>query len=141
MPSGGDERDRERRAVLLEHYRNPHKCGHLEHPDFCFSHRNHACGDSVSIEVHMRGDFLADIAFVGAGCVLSQATASLMMDACTNMNLEHVLTLDKKFVEDLVGMPLGPVRLQCALLCLQALQEGIRAYKMVRGNANGGTRA
>ncbi len=116
--------------VLMDHYRNPHNQGKLKNPDFSAEQRNSSCGDEVFIEGLIANNILTSIAWQGKGCVISQATASMLSDQAKNKSLEAVLDLDKDDLIAMIGMPLGPVRLLCGLLSLTALQAGIRDYKI-----------
>jgi len=114
--------------LLTEHYRNPRNKGHLKKPDFSSAQFNPSCGDSVLFEGHIRDGRIEAIAFDGTGCVISQAAASLLSELVIGKTLDEVLKLDTAFMKELVGIPLGPVRLKCALLPLQALQDGLNRY-------------
>ena len=71
---------------------------------------------------------LSDLKFTGSGCVISQATASLLGEHVRGKKIETVQSLDKVAVLSLIGISLGPTRMQCALLPLEALQQGINEY-------------
>jgi len=115
--------------VLMDHYRNPRHNGTIADYDFCAQERNSSCGDEVEFTGIVQENKLVRVAFQGKGCVISQATASLLSEKVTHMALEDVLALDKDDLIAMLAMPLGPVRMLCALLSLRALQEGIREYK------------
>jgi len=114
--------------LLTDHYRNPRNRGRLAKPDFASAQFNPSCGDSVLFEGHIRDGTLVAVAFEGAGCIISQAAASLLSEAVIEKTLKEILALNATFMRELVGIPLGPVRLKCALLPLQALQDGITRY-------------
>jgi nitrogen fixation NifU-like protein len=116
-------------AALMDHYRHPQNRGELENPDFISDEHNPSCGDSISMQGHIKNDKINAIAFQGKGCVISQATASMLTQECKDKGLDEVLGLDASFVLILIGMNLGPTRLKCALLPLQALHQGIISYK------------
>lgn len=122
--------------LLLDHYRNPRNRGTLLDADFMSREYNPSCGDSVSfqgiIDVH---GCVSAIAFEGAGCVISQATASLLSEHVKGMLASQVLGLSKDAIVELIGIELGPTRLKCALLPLEALQQGIAAYLSKVNNA------
>ena len=116
------------REKLLEHYHHPRNVGTIKEPDFSSIEYNHSCGDQVQMEGHIKNGIITDMAFIGSGCILSQAAASMLTDACKGKTIEQLLALDKEFIQAMIGMSLGPTRLRCALLPLYALQHGIRAY-------------
>lgn len=115
--------------ILLDHYKNPRNAGKLENPDFSSGEANPSCGDSILIEGRVENDILTDIRFQGQGCVLNQATASMLTEKVKGKTLDEILLLNTDFITDLIGTKLGPNRLRCALLPLQALQNGIKTYQ------------
>lgn len=118
-----------KQEILMDHYRNPRNEGHLEKPDFSSGEQNPSCGDHINIEGTINDGKLVEIAFSGKGCAVSLATASLLTEACKGKQIDYILSLDKDFIEKLIGVALGPTRLKCALLPLMALQKGLSAYK------------
>ncbi len=115
--------------ILLDHYKNPRNCGTFEKPDFSSGEANPSCGDSIEIQGQIKDNILTDIRFIGEGCLLNQATASMLSEKVKGEAIDTILKLDTAFIENLVGSKLGPNRLRCALLPLQALQNGIKAYQ------------
>ena len=115
--------------LLMDHYRAPHNQGALDCYDFCFEQRNSSCGDEVVVMGMIKDDKLVAVGWVGKGCVISQATASILSQAVKNKSLGDILALDKDDLTAMIGMQLGPVRLLCGLLSLMALQYGIREYQ------------
>lgn len=116
-------------AQLLDHYRNPRNKGLLSRADFATDEFNPSCGDRVAISGTIIRGKIKKLAFDGTGCVISQATASLLTDHCTGKSVEQVMLLNADSVQRLIGVALGPVRLKCALLPLEALHNGISLYK------------
>jgi hypothetical protein len=68
---------------------------------------------------------IADIAFSGDGCVISQAATSMLMDVVVGKSVDEVQRLDRHAVPDLLGVPLTPTRVKCAVLGLKVLQAGL----------------
>ena len=116
---------------LLDHYYSSPRRGHLEDPDVVFEDENPLCGDRVRVEVKFDDDRIADIRFDGEGCVISQASASLVCEEAAGKPREEVRQWDLKKVLDLIGIELTPVRMRCALLPLKVLQAALAAR--VRG--------
>jgi nitrogen fixation NifU-like protein len=114
--------------ILMDHYRNPRNNGVIDGADFSAEQRNSSCGDEVLCTGVIADNMLGSVLFKGKGCVISQATASLLSEYAQNKSLDALLDLDKDDIIAMIGMPLGPVRLQCGLLPLVALQNGIRNY-------------
>lgn len=114
---------------LMDHYQRPRHRGRLEHPDFDTGQYNPSCGDAVSMQGIIKDGMLECIAFEGKGCVISQAAASLLCEYVINRSVDETLSFTTADMIRLVKIPLGPIRLKCALLALHALQEGILKYQ------------
>lgn len=71
---------------------------------------------------------VTQLMFQGVGCVISQAMASMLTDDLLGYTIEAIMALGDNYVQERIGTALGPVRIKCALLSLQALQEGLRKY-------------
>lgn len=115
--------------MLMDHYRHPRNRGSLEDADFSSAIHNPSCGDTVQFEGRVQNESVVTIAFQGKGCVISQGIASMLTEKLAGKAKKEILSLDKDFVLDMLGMQLGPTRLKCALLPLQALQEGIAGVR------------
>lgn len=124
--------------TLLDYYRNPRNKGHIADPDFKSEQYNPSCGDKVSFEGTIQANTLQSVAFQGHGCVISLATASMLAEYASGKSLSDIHTLTTDFIISLIGISLGPTRLKCALLPLQALQEGLVHYQ-TQANINAGT--
>lgn len=113
---------------LLEHYKYPKYKKEITKPDFSAGHATPSCGDRISIEGKIENDIVVDVGFSGSGCVVSQATASMLLDKCVGQQIDDLMKLTKNDIITLVGMPLGPNRLKCALLSLEVLQAGLQDF-------------
>ena len=116
------------RDFILEHYRNPHNKGHLDPHDLHFADSNPTCGDEMSMTLRLDEGRtgIADVAFDGRGCAISQASASILTDELRGQTLDQVREMDPKHVLDELGVPIGPARLKCALLSYKVLQGAVR---------------
>ncbi len=124
---------------VMDHYHNPRNRGRLENPDFSTGQFNPSCGDSVGFDAHIEDGKLKKLMFTGDGCAVSQAAASMLTESTQGKPIEELLKLDKDFMLKLIGMPLGPMRIRCALLPLQALQQGIKDYNEGKGGSSEGS--
>ncbi|HSC24726.1 MAG TPA: iron-sulfur cluster assembly scaffold protein [Candidatus Babeliales bacterium] len=115
--------------ILMDHYRNPRNHGILDVCNMRAEQRNSSCGDEVICTGTIHKNVLVSIAFKGKGCVISQATASIISEFVMHKPLDAILVLDKDDLINMIGMRLGPVRLLCGLLSLTALQLAISDYK------------
>ena len=114
---------------LMDHYRHPRNYGTLDNPHISGQLANSACGDSVSLQAYIQENIITELKFQASGCVISQATASLLTERCKGQALNVIKSLKKDDITALVGIPLGPTRLRCALISLEALQTGISNYQ------------
>ncbi len=114
--------------TLMDHYRHPRNRGVLEDANFVSEQYNPSCGDAVQFAGMMQDGIITQVMFTGKGCVISQATASLLTELVINKTVAQVCALDKNDILQLIGIELGPTRLKCALLPLQAVQEGCKQH-------------
>jgi nitrogen fixation NifU-like protein len=115
------------RDFILEHYRAPHNKGVLEPHDLHFADSNPTCGDELSMTFRLDDEkaHVADVAFDGRGCAISQASASILTDELRGMTLAELRGIDPKDVLEALGVPIGPARLKCALLSYKVLQGAV----------------
>ena len=111
--------------ILLDHYRHPHNSGPLPGADIVYSEGNPSCGDQLEIALKTQGGKIEDIKFQGKGCIISQAAASILTDLVKGEPLERVRELTKDEMLENIGIPIGPMRLKCALLALKVLKAGV----------------
>ncbi len=116
-------------ALLMDHYHHPRNYGKLENPHFQSGDMNPSCGDSVSLQGIVENNHLKKVCFTAQGCVISIAAASLLTEHVTGLSLDQIEQLTPETMQQLLGITLGPLRLKCALLPLQALQKGIVEFK------------
>jgi nitrogen fixation NifU-like protein len=112
------------RELIIDHYQHPHNHGTIENADISYEDTNPLCGDKIRIDMKVRDGIVEDVKFTGKGCAISQASASMLTDEIKGKTLEEVKRLDKQTVFDLVGIPLGPSRVKCALLPLKVVKTG-----------------
>jgi nitrogen fixation NifU-like protein len=136
------------RDFILEHYREPHNRGVLEPHDLHFADSNPTCGDEMSMTLRLdqARERVAEVAFDGRGCAISQASASILTDDLRGLTLGELRDLDPAEVVANLGVPIGPARLKCALLVYKVLQGAVRgaavgwpeeADVLAGGNAGG----
>lgn len=118
---------------LLDHFHHPRHRGTLANPAIHSGRHNPSCGDSVIMQADVENGQIHAIAFQGSGCVISQAAASMLAVYALHKTPEFMLRFTQDDLIQLIKIPLGPTRLKCALLCLHALQEGIKQYMQNNG--------
>lgn len=112
---------------ILEHYRKPRNFGHLEHATASGTEANPLCGDNITMELILDASHekVEDVRFSGEGCAISVASASLLSQEVKGKSVKSVAALSQTDVEKMVGVPLSPVRIKCALTSLMALNRAL----------------
>ena len=128
--------------VVLDHSRNPRRVGRLAVPPALHgSACNPACGDEVEIWVQLtRDQCIENITFMGQGCAISQAAASLFSVTALGKSCAEVRTITQNYermLEDQHSeIELGrlqifaavrkfPARVACARVALEALRQAL----------------
>ena len=131
-------------TIILDHYREKHHSGLREPFEAQVHHVNPSCGDELTLRVHLDGDTLADISYLGEGCSISQASTSVMTDLLIGGSTAHALELHDQFLEMMqsqgriepdedvfedaiafAGVSKFPARVKCALLAWSAVRDAI----------------
>jgi nitrogen fixation NifU-like protein len=136
--------------LILEHYRNPRNRAELADRTVEVHMANPVCGDEIRLQLRVDGDRIAEAKFVGQGCSISQAAVSMMTTLLKGKNLSDAESLAQRFTQMMHGNPeaardpaMGdlralqgvskfPVRIKCALLAFDALQEALRRTAGIR---------
>jgi nitrogen fixation NifU-like protein len=115
---------------ILDHYEDPYHRGALAHPTLEYHDYNPLCGDEVRVQACLDDqDRLAEAWFEGQGCVISQASASMLMQAVEGKTLAEIKQMDRQEMLDLLGISLTPMRVKCAMLALRTLAKAIVEYE------------
>ncbi len=128
------------REIILDHYRSPRNKRRGVEGAIAVKHDNPLCGDELHLAVDIQGGEVADVAFDGRGCSISQASASMMTEAVQGKNVKDALGLaeivrqmmhgeqpgeDLGDLMALEGVSKFPVRVKCALLAWMALRDAL----------------
>ena len=130
--------------LILEHYRNPRNKSELDEKSVEIHMANPVCGDEIRLQLRIEGDEIAEARFVGQGCSISQAAVSMLTTLLQGRKLDEAEALAVRFTEmmhgdeeaakdralgdlrALQGVSKFPVRIKCALLGFDALQEALK---------------
>jgi len=130
--------------LILEHYKHPRNKGALEDANARAHLNNPTCGDEVWLMLKLDGDLIVAASFVGEGCSISQSSVSMMTQLLIGKTRAEAEELARKFtalmhgdqevardralgdLRALAGVSKFPVRVKCALLGWNALQEALK---------------
>jgi nitrogen fixation NifU-like protein len=130
------------KEVILDHYKNPRNKRELPGAELKCHANNPLCGDEITVYAHVEDEHVKEVTFQGAGCSISQSSASMMTEAVTGASVAEAKDLAGSFrgmmageVEpdedpfgDLValkGVVKYPIRIKCAVLSWDVLQEAL----------------
>jgi nitrogen fixation NifU-like protein len=112
--------------VILDHNRRPRNFGPLPASNHQAEGNNPLCGDKVTVLLDLADGRIRDLAFQGAGCAISTASASLMTEALKGQTVEEARRLFHVF-QDLVTTGAGAGSPELGKL---AVFTGVREYPM-----------
>ena len=128
--------------VILDHNRRPRNFGELDGADRHADGHNPLCGDRLAVYVNLDGETITDVTFLGSGCAISKASASLMTDAVKGKTLDEARRLFDRFLalvtaaaapDDpalgklavFAGVRDYPTRVKCASLAWRTLRAAV----------------
>lgn len=141
--------------VILDHSKRPRNYGSLEGDAVHVHGDNPSCGDEIQLHVRFGADgSVEDIRFTGAGCAISQASASLMTLKLKGRSRAEALDLLDAFTDVvtagtreppkalgdlklLAGVRNFPQRVKCAMLAWRAFEQA--SQEAPPGGGKGGT--
>ena len=91
--------------VILDHSKRPRNFGPLPEANREVDGRNPLCGDKTTIYLKVEDGVVKDAHFVGAGCSISMASASMMTEAVKGRTLAEADALFRRFHELITGSP------------------------------------
>lgn len=140
--------------IILEHYEYPRNKALLEKPDATSRGHNASCGDDLIVSVKLGGEKTPEVGWDGHACAVGEASASMMSEVvegqgreCAHQWIKSVrglLTgreqdidpgLDLGDIKSLAGIKQYPLRIKCALLAWEALDEALRLAEQKSGAA------
>ena len=127
--------------VILDHSKRPRNFHQMEDATRRVEGYNPLCGDKLALFVKLDGETVKDVSFVGAGCAISTASASIMTEAIKGKSRQEavqlmerfhdLLTTEKPRKEDLgkleafSGVREYPARVKCATLAWHTLKSAL----------------
>jgi nitrogen fixation NifU-like protein len=90
--------------VILDHNKNPRNFREIENPSHFAKGNNPLCGDKLDVYLIVdNDDTVTDVSFVGDGCAISKASASIMTTIVKGKKIEEVRKLFRGFHEMATG--------------------------------------
>ena len=127
--------------MILDHNRNPRNFEHEPTAANRHAHGfNPVCNDEFTVHLQVSDGIIEDVGFVGAGCAISTASASLMTEAVKGkteqqarelfQSMHNMLTVDAPAGEIgklavLGGVHEFPMRIKCATLPWHTLRAAL----------------
>ena len=115
---------------ILDHYKNPRNFGKIENASVHHHEYNPLCGDELEIFLIIdKNKNITDVKIKANGCAISTASASMLSEQIKGKNIEEIKKLKKEDILEMLGIPISPVRLKCALLSLDTFKNSILIYE------------
>jgi nitrogen fixation protein NifU and related proteins len=127
--------------IIIDHSKRPRNHHSMEDANCKAEGYNPLCGDKLKLYLKLEDDVVRDASFVGSGCAISTASASLMTESLKGKTKDQALKLLDKFHELLttdtpVSQELGklvvfcgvreyPARVKCATLAWHTLKSAL----------------
>ena len=89
--------------VILDHNKNPRNFREIDNPDKHADGNNPLCGDKLQVFVKLDGDVVEDVSFVGSGCAISKASASIMTQTVKGKTMAEAETIFDEFHRMVTG--------------------------------------
>lgn len=145
-----DQLDELYREVILEHFKHSAHSGELPNAQIRAEGTNPLCGDELTFYLKMDDGRIAQARFHAKGCAISQAASSMLAAALegktTNQARRLIETMkalmrgeepddaiDLGDLEALAGVRKFPVRVKCAALSWNVVEQGLNEYTNSEG--------
>ena len=127
--------------TILDHSKRPRNCHPMPDANREAEGYNPLCGDKLKLFLKVENDIVQDVSFVGSGCAISTASASLMTESLKGKTREqalkmldrfhNLLTTDTPITKELgklvvfCGVRDYPARVKCATLAWHTLKSAL----------------
>lgn len=136
--------------VILDHNKNPKNFKKIEPATHTSEGYNPLCGDRINLYLQVENGKIKDIGFLGSGCAISKASASVMTTEVKGKSVAEAEQLFKKFQKLIThkmeedfdisefgklavfeGVREFPVRVKCATLAWHTMIAALKNDKKV----------
>ena len=134
--------------LIIDHNQHPQNFRILENASHSAEGHNPLCGDEMKLFLLEKDGIIKEITFIGSGCAISKASASIMTSTLKGMKVEDAKTLFDNFhtlattgeiagdmgkLSVMAGVHKYPARVKCATLAWHtfngALQNSTETIK------------
>ena len=128
--------------LIIDHNKNPRNFCKLENASHSADGYNPLCGDEITVSFIEKDCIIENIAFMGSGCAISKASASIMTSTLKGMKIEDAEVLFDNFhtlattgessgdmgkLSVLAGVHKYPARVKCATLAWHTFQGALNS--------------
>jgi nitrogen fixation NifU-like protein len=140
-----NELDELYQELIMDHGRRPRNTGSAAEANFHAHGHNPLCGDKLALSLRVENDIVVDVKFLGEGCAISTASASMMTQAVKGKSVADALALYHQFHQlvtegdespetlatlgklgAFAGVRRFPTRVKCASLAWHTLDAALR---------------
>jgi nitrogen fixation NifU-like protein len=111
---------------IIDHYKHPRNKKHVQEATVVRAGVNPSCGDSLQVSIIVHDGVVQDFGFEGKGCAISQAAMSMVSERIIGLPADEVMRMTREDVAAMLGIPIGIVRMKCAMLGLRTTQAAIK---------------
>jgi nitrogen fixation NifU-like protein len=112
--------------VILDHNRRPRNFRALDTANRTAEGFNPLCGDRLTVYLRVNDGVIEEVSFLGSGCAISKASASLMTDTLRGKTVEEADDLFRQFHHMVTSPPDTPT--SADRLGKLAVFAGVRDY-------------
>jgi nitrogen fixation NifU-like protein len=134
--------------VILDHHKKPRNFHRIEHANRRADGFNPLCGDKLSVYMQIEDGVIKNIGFIGTGCAISTASASMMTESLKGKTEAEARALFERFhrlvtnhsepqpdpaamgkLAVFSGVREYPVRVKCATLAWHTMRAALEGRK------------
>ncbi|MDK8252840.1 MAG: SUF system NifU family Fe-S cluster assembly protein [Dialister micraerophilus] len=133
--------------LILEYNQDNSNKRNIDKPTIKEHGHNPSCGDDITIEIKLEGNKIADLAYTGSGCAISQASTAMMIEIMQGRDRDEAMHLVELFIDMIRGKELSekqkeeleaaislkdiskmPARVKCAVLGWHTIEKAFEKH-------------
>ena len=132
-----------KRAILLDHYNNPHNKGLVDDDRYIEIHNvSDSCIDDIKVQLLVENDKISDIHFDGVGCTICYSSTSIISDLIKGKTRDEAMNIinnyynmldEKEYDPDLLEeanafetLYKQANRIKCGTIGIHAMEDAIK---------------